>query len=145
MLFNLNNEFELDKFKRYVNKLYEERAVVEVKKKHPNRTIKQNSYLHLLLGFFGSEYGCSADEAKIDFYKRTCNRDLFERKRMNKKGNEITYLRSSSELTTAEMSVSIDRFRNWSAAQAGIYLPAANEYEMLVYAQQVVEQNKEFV
>ena len=43
MLFNLNNEFELDKFKRYVNKLYEERAVVEVKKKHPNRTIKQNS------------------------------------------------------------------------------------------------------
>nr|DAH67787.1 MAG TPA: NinB recombination protein [Caudoviricetes sp.] len=115
MLFDLKNEYQIPKFKEYVNKLFSERAVVEVKKKLPNRTLAQNSYLHLLLGYFGSEYGCSLDEAKIDFYKRTCNRDLFERKTINKKGKEVTYLRSSAELTTGEMTLSIDRFRNWSA------------------------------
>ena len=68
-IFNLKNEYDVPKFKAYVNKLFKERAVVELRKKHPNRTLAQNSYLHLLLGYFGSEYGCSLDEAKIDFYK----------------------------------------------------------------------------
>ena len=145
MIFNLNNSFEHDRLKEYMSRLYKQKAIVEVKKKLPNRTLAQNSYLHLLLGYFGSEYGCSLDEAKIDFYKRTCNRDLFERKTINKKGQEVTYLRSSAELTTGEMTLSIDRFRNWSAAQAGIYLPAANEHQMLIYAQQEIESNKEFV
>jgi len=118
MLFDLKNEYQIPKFKEYVNKLFSERAVVEVKKKLPNRTLAQNSYLHLLLGYFGSEYGCSLDEAKIDFYKRTCNR---------------------------EMTLSIDRFRNWSASVAGIYLPAANEHQMLIYAQQEIQRNQEFI
>lgn len=144
-IFNLQNEYDIPKFKAYVNKLFQERAVVEVKKKLPNRTLAQNSYLHLLLGFFGSQYGCSLEEAKIDFYKRTCNRDLFERKMVNKMGREVTYLRSSAELTTGEMTLSIDRFRNWSTSVAGIYLPAANEQQMLVYAQQEIERNNEFI
>ena len=131
MIFDLKNEYQIPKFKEYVNKLFKERAVVEVKKKLPNRTLAQNSYLHLLLGYFGSEYGCSLDEVKVDFYKRTCNRDLFERKTVNKKGKEVT--------------LSIDRFRNWSAAQAGIYLPAANEHQMLIYAQQEIQRNQEFI
>lgn len=63
----------------------------------------------------------------------------------NKKGKEVTYLRSSAELTTGEMTLSIDRFRNWSASVAGIYLPAANEQQMLIYAQQEIERNKEFI
>ena len=120
MIFNLSNHYEIPKFKEYVNKLFSERAVVEVKKKLPNRTLAQNSYLHLLLGYFGS-------------------------KMVNKKGNEVTYLRSSAELTTGEMTLSIDRFRNWSASVAGIYLPAANEQQMLIYAQQEIERNKEFI
>ena len=145
MIYNLSNEYDVPKFKEYVNKLYSERAVVEVKKKNPNRTLAQNNFLHLLLGYFGSEYGCSMEEAKLDFYKRTCNRDLYERKAVNKHGKEVTFLRSSSELTTAEMTLSIDRFRNWSSSQAGIYLPAANEHQMLIYAQQEIERNKEFI
>ncbi len=62
-----------------------------------------------------------------------------------RKGKEVTYLRSSAELTTGEMTLSIDRFRNWSASVAGIYLPAANEQQMLIYAQQEIERNNEFI
>ena len=145
MLFNLQNEYDVPKFKAYVNKLFKERAVVEVKKKNPARTLAQNSYLHLLLGYFGTQYGCSLDEAKLDYYKRTCNRDLFERKATNKLGKEVTYLRSSAELTTAEMSLSIDRFRNFASSEAGIYLPSPNEREFLIHIQQEIERHKEFL
>ena len=145
MLFNLQNEYDVPKFKAYVNKLFKERAVVEVKRKNPARTLAQNSYLHLLLGYFGTQYGCSLDEAKLDYYKRTCNRDLFERKAVNKLGKEVTYLRSSAELTTAEMSLSIDRFRNFASSEAGIYLPSPNEREFLIHIQQEIERHKEFL
>ena len=94
--------------------------------------------MHLLLGYFGSEYGCSLDEAKIDFYKRTCNRDLFERKTVNKKGKEVTYLRSSAELTTGEMTLSIDRFEIGAHLSLVSIATAANE-QMLIYAQQEIE------
>lgn len=145
MVFNLKNEYEVPKFKEYVNKLFAERSVVEVKKKHPGRTIAQNSYLHLLLGYFASEYGCSMEEAKLDFYKRTCNTDLYERQAVNKKGRQVKFLRSSSDLSTAEMNLSIERFRNWSASVAGIYLPSPEERQMLLFAQQEIERNREFI
>ena len=145
MIFNLQNEHELSRFKEYVNKLYQQRAMVEVKKKHPGRTLAQNAYLHLLLGYFASQYGCSLDEAKVDFYKRTCNRDLYGRQQTNRQGREINYLRSSTELTTAEMTLSIERFRNWSSAVAGIYLPSADEQQAILFAQQEIERNQEFI
>lgn len=145
MIFDLKNEYQIQKFDEQVRKLKEKRALVELKDKKLNRTLSQNNYLHLILGYFGCEYGCSMDEAKVDFYKRTCNRDLYERKRVNKRGIEVSYLRSSSELSTDEMALSIDRFRNWSASVAGIYLPAANENQMLIYAMQQIEHNKEFI
>lgn len=144
MLFNPQNPYDLERADAYYRKLRSGQDPFEIRRK-AHRTLSQNSYLHLLLGYFGSQYGCSLDEVKIDIYKRTCNRDLFERKAVNKVGKEVTFLRSSAELTTAEMSLSIDRFRNWSASVAGIYLPDVNESQMLIYAQQEIERNDEFI
>ena len=145
MIFNLNNPYEIDKFKEYVNKLYAQRAIVEVKKKLPNRSLAQNSYLHLILSWFACETGYSLEEVKLDYFKKTCNRDLFVRKKINKKGNEVTYVRSSSDLDTLEMTTAIDRFRNYASAQAGIYLPSPNESQFLTYIEQEIERNKEFI
>lgn len=69
-LFNLKNEYDIPKFKAYVNKLFQERAVVEVKKKLPNRTLAQNSYLHLLLSWFASETGYSVEEVKNRYFQK---------------------------------------------------------------------------
>lgn len=145
MIFNLNNEFERDKYKQYVSNLYKKGGIVEVKRKSPQRSLAQNSYLHLLLGYFGSEYGISIDEAKVDIYKRTCNKEIYERYALNKNGQKMKYLRSSSELTSAEMTLSIERFRNWSAAVAGIYLPSPNEENFLAYCRQQIEKDREFL
>ena len=143
MMENLNNEYEQLTYKEYANKLFKKHAIVELKEKRYKRTLKQNSYLYLLLGFFAAEYGASVDEVKIDFFKRECNKDLFVKTKKNKLDKEITYLRSSAELNTDEMALAITRFRNWSVSVAGIYLPSADEREGLVHAEQVIESNKE--
>ena len=145
MIYNLSNPYDVERFKGWVDKMIAERRVVEAKRKDENRTIKQNSYLHLIISYFATQYGCGADEAKIDFYKRRCNRDLFERYRRNRRGDPVPYLRSSAELTKEEMTLSIDRFRNWSSSVAGIYLPSPEDGEMMIYMMQEVERNKEFL
>lgn len=145
MIYNLTNEYEVPKFKEKVAKLLSEGATVELKKVYPKRSLAQNNYLHLLLGYFGSEYGLSIEEVKLDIFKRTCNPDLFKRTHSNKKGVRVQFLRSTAELSSAEMTTAIERFRNWSSAVAGIYLPSANEQEFLTHVKQVIEENKEYI
>jgi hypothetical protein len=145
MIYNLTNEYEVPKFKEKVAKILSEQATVELKKVYPKRSLAQNNYLHLLLGYFGSEYGLSIEEVKLDIFKRTCNPDLFKRSGTNKKGLRVEFLRSTAELSTAEMTTAIERFRNWSSAVAGIYLPSANEQEFLIHIRQVIEENKEYI
>ena len=145
MIYDLKNEYQVVEFKEYVSKLIESKSIVELKKKSPNRSLSQNAYLHLILGYFACEYGCSLDEVKIDFYKRVCNKVIFERTMINKNGKQVVYLRSSAELTTDEMTTSIDRFRNWASAQAGIYLPAPNEDQFLIHIQREIELKKEYL
>lgn len=154
MIRDLSNPIERDQFRDHINKLlshgveHEQESkpyMVEVKVKRSMRSLSQNSYLHVLISFFALEYGCSTEEAKIDYYKRLCNRDLFVRHKRNKQGKEISTVRSSSELTTDEMSLSITRFRNWSSAEGGIYLPSADEHNYLTYCQQQIENNKDYL
>jgi hypothetical protein len=145
MIYNLSNPYDKEKFKEKCRELYEQEAHVELKKKVTNRTLAQNSYLHIILGYFASEFGYTIDEVKFDIFKRVCNKDLFERTRKNKRGKTITYIRSSTELDKREMSLAIDRFRNYSSAKCGLYLPEANEGQALFFAQQQMEQYKEFM
>ena len=145
MIYDLNNPYEVEEFKKCSLKLLEKKAIIEVKKKQPNRTIKQNSYLHLILSYFACEIGYSIEEVKLDYFKKVCNRDLFERKKVNNKGVKITYMRSSSELDTMEMTTAIERFRNYSAAQAGLYLPSPNENQFLAHIEKEIEKYKDFI
>ena len=66
------------------------------------------------------------------------NRDIYGRQRINKKGEPVIYMRSSSDLDTGEMTTSIERFRNYSANVAGLYIPEPNEYDALLEAQKQI-------
>lgn len=130
MLYNLNSEIDRSKYKKRSEQLLEKRDIVELKAKKP-RTSNQNSYLHLILGWFASEYGASNEHVKQKLFKVHVNPDIFEIVVQNKiNGKEFTDLRSSKDLDTVEMTKAIDRFRNWSG-QNGIYLPEANEKDFL--------------
>lgn len=145
MIFNLGNPYEVDRYKEYVNHLYSKKAIVEVKEKKKNRSLKQNAYLHVILSYFACQYGCTLDEVKLDFYKRLCNKDLFVIKKTNRLGKEVETVRSSSDLDSGEMTTSIERFRNWSASTAGIYLPSPYENDFIIHCQQEIERNKYFL
>jgi hypothetical protein len=143
-LYNLKNPYDRQKFKEKVNQLELKQEYVELKVKHTNRTLAQNSYLHLLLGYFASEFGYTLDEVKMDFYKRKCNPDIYVVERVNRRGRTVKTLRSSTDLDKLEMTRSIERFRNWSASECGLYLPSANEAEAIFHAQQQVEQYQNY-
>ena len=144
-LYNLTNVYDRKKFKEACNQMVLNNEYVELKKKKTQRSLAQNSYLHCLLGYFASVFGYTLEEVKFDIFKKICNRDIFEKKRVNRRGQQVTYIRSSTELDKAEMTTAIERFRNYSSAQCGLYLPSPHEGEMLFFAQQQIEQCKEFM
>lgn len=145
MIFNLANPYEVAKYDSLIDKLRQKQAVVEVKEKKKNRTLRQNAYLHVLISYFACEHGCSSEEAKFVYYKHTCNKDLYVEKVVNKHGREVERTKSSRDLDTGEMTTSIERFRNWSVSVAGIYLPSPQEHDYLIHCMQVIEANKEFI
>ena len=138
MTYDLSNEYEVRKVLLRLNALIKKGVLVELKEQRPLRTWSQNSYLHLLLQVFAMEYGCSLDVAKVGYYKRLCNRDLFEVEKVNKQGEVVKDLRSSADLTTEEMAQSIDRFKRF-AAEGGIYLPDADRLHDLQCAKIAIE------
>lgn len=131
MIYDLCNPYDREKFKRRVNALYQRQNVVELSEHKPRRSTPQNSYLHLLLGMFAMETGNTLEFVKQEYFKRLVNPDLFVERRYDKYLGEIEVLRSSRDLNTEEMTTAIERFRNWSASEADIYLPAPNEQEFL--------------
>lgn len=140
MIFNLQYEKDREDFIKLSGKLFDAKATVELTEKRPKRSLKQNSYLHLALSWFALEYGCSLEEAKIDFFKRMWNEKIFVRKNPQRPGT--TYLRSTTDLTDKEMQTAIERFRNYSASEAGIYIPAPNESEFLSHIEREISRNK---
>ena len=142
MIYDLKNQLHRDQFSRRSKTLLEKgQDVVELKVK-TSRSLRQNSYLHLLFSFFAQECGYTSmkiDGVEVDgpkyvkeqIYKRLVNRDVFVREIDDKFAGKITYIRSSSALSKEEMTLTIERFRNWSSQEAGIYLPSADEQSYL--------------
>lgn len=141
MLFDLSNELQAENFKTRCNALFKKRCIVDLTEKKPQRTMKQNSYLHAALGFFGLQTGYTMEEVKNWYFKAECNPELFIRtKKDTLTGKERRILRSTTDLTTEEMTIAIERFRNWAAKQAGIYIASPEEH--LLVMQMEIEAQK---
>ena len=127
MIYDLNTEIDRERLTKRVTALFSARKVVEVKVYQPKRTNAQNRYLHAILGEFAMQTGNTLEETKTEYFKKYCNADLFLVRKTLKHIGAIEALRSSADLDTAEMTTAIERFRNWSASEAGIYLPSRDE------------------
>ena len=104
-------------------KLMITKPIIELKVVKPQRSNSQNRYLHLLLGAFGMHWGYTLEESK-HIYKQINESIYF----YEKKGRQ--FIRSSADLNTAEMTKTIDKFRQKSA-DAGFPLPSAEDREWL--------------
>ena len=145
MIYDLNNILDKQRFKRRCNQLYKAGEMVEMTAKKPRRTIPQNAYLHLILGWFAIETGNRLEFVKQEYFKRHINPDLFVRGKDDEFMGKIQVLRSSRDLDSAEMTTAIDRFRAWSRQEAGIYLPSPDEQAFLQEVEKEMYRNKEFL
>lgn len=145
MWYNLGNPFEVQTLRTRMDKMIQDKAMIEVVEKKP-RSLKANAYLHAIMAYFGLQTGNTAEEVKREYYKRAANYDIFVRVKHDPLLNiNREYLRSVADLTQDELSVSIDRFRTWCSGIAGIYIPSSDEHIALLHMQHDIEQAKRFL
>ena len=146
MTYNLHNALDAQSARTRLDALIKKGCFIELTEKKPKRSLRQNNYLHLILSYFACRKGETLEYVKRYYYKFYCNKDIFLIKKTdNITGEETTRLRSSADLTTEEMTISIERFRNWAAAEAGEYIPEPNEQEMVMQMHIEVERNKQYL
>lgn len=145
MVYDTSNPLDKANFLLRAKKLAESGVIVDLTEKKPRRSLPQNKYLHVILAYFGAQTGNTLEWVKQQYYKKLVNPDLFIREKEDKYLGWIKVLRSSADLDTAEMSLSIERFRNWAAQEAGIYLPSADEFIIIQQMEIEIERNKEYL
>lgn len=145
MIYNLSSPLDKANFLIRAKKLAESGVIVDLTEKKPRRSLPQNKYLHVILAYFGTQTGNTLEWVKQQYYKKLVNPDLFIREKEDKYLGRIKVLRSSADLDTAEMSLSIERFRNWAAQEAGIYIPSADEAILIQQMEIEIERSKEFL
>lgn len=146
MTYNLHNQLDAQSARARLEFLIGKGSFIELAEKKPKRSLQQNRYLYLCLNFFACQLGESPDYVKRYYYKYWCNKDIFLRTKIDKiTGEKTTYLRSSAELDSKEMTDSIEKFRNFAMLKAGIYIPSPDEPDNIMQMQIEIERNKQFV
>lgn len=130
MLYNCSAPLDKENFLTRAQMLASRGEIVELKVKR-QRSLSQNAYLHVILSYFASIYGETIDFVKRQYFKVLVNPELFIRTKNDNFLGQVKVLRSSADLTTEELSLAIERFRNWASSQAGIYLPTADEHVLI--------------
>ena len=96
MIFNLAEELGRRQFKERCDFLLRQGFLVELTEKRGKRTLKQNSYLHLLLSYFALQYGERMETIKQEVFKRHVNPDIFLQEKDGRGGRAV--LRPSLQL-----------------------------------------------
>lgn len=110
------------------------------------RSLPQNAYLHVCLAWFALQVGETLDVVKRRYYKEHCSPDIFVREKTDAVlHSTVRWLRSTASLTGEEMSLTIERFRNFASREAGIYIPEAGEHAFITRMEDEVERGKAWI
>jgi len=110
------------RLKIYTDKLIRKGATVELKEV-TERSLAQNNYLHLIIRWFGKEFGYHMEEAKMVY--KYLNKDLYLYEK-----NGLSFMRSSAELSKEDLATSINKFKDYSSG-LGLYLPGPEDQAYL--------------
>lgn len=125
MNYDLSIQDERRSFIRRANALLKKQRGNVSLKDESNRTLNQNSYLHILCRIMAVQTGVTEAYAKQVYLKELASPSLFVTVSKDKiTGQTVRYYRSTSDLTIPEMRRAITDFRKW-ASENGYYLPEA--------------------
>lgn len=120
------NEHERSRFNHRVELLKKKEAFVELREIRQIRTIQQNSYVHVLFDLFAIYTGMTRQETK-NFIKIKIGYAYEVYNIITK--SRSWYYEKTSEMNTKELSIFIEKFRNYSSNEpVCFYLPSAKEY-----------------
>lgn len=145
MRYDLSDPMQAAQAKTRLEALVRRGAVADLSEKR-QRSLSQNAYLHVILAYFGLQVGETLDVVKRQYYKTYCNASLYVREKTDAVfGRRVRYLRSSSDLTSEEMTLSIERFRDFASHEAGVYIPTSDEHAFLLRMETEVERARAFI
>ena len=143
-LYDTSNPLDKANFMLRAKKLAESGKIVELAEKKPKRTLSQNNFLWLCLSYWGCQTGYTKEEAET-IYKNV-NRELYYTHKVIA-GVEIEYIRHTYELDTAEMTASIEKWRNWAAMNDAcpVYIPSPEDYQLIQQMEVEISKNNKFI
>lgn len=126
MNYNLKEKEDRKRFLRRANSLLRNQRTNVSLIDESNRTLNQNSYIHILCRIMASQTGVTERYAKQVYFKDFANHDLFFTVTKDPITNHmVSMTRSTCDLTIPEMRKAIMNFRLW-ASENGYYLPEAS-------------------
>lgn len=144
MLYDLNNEFHRVQAKSRFENLLERRCVIDLVEK-TNRTLPQNKYLHVCLGCLALHLGETIEDVKKFIFKIKINPDIFIVEKEVKRVGKVKTLRSSASLTKDEMTLAINRFRDWASKEENCYIPSSDEHLLIRQMEIEYERAKQYL
>ena len=144
MIYNPEKQIDVSRAIERLKFFIENKRVFELTEKRKKRTISQNAYLHLLFGWFALETGYTTEEVKQELFKKIVNPNTFYEGEFGKIIT-IERWRSTANLNTQEMTLCIDRFRDYSSKEAGIYLPQPSDLVMLQEMEIQISNNQNYL
>lgn len=125
MIYDLSIESNVIEFKARCVHLIEKKNKVELKLKRKQRTVSQNKYLHVILTYAALQLGYTLDEFKVILKTIICKDDFEYSKK------KFKFYKSTSELDTLQMTLVIEKFRNYMMANFQMYIAAPNEHLLI--------------
>lgn len=132
MIFKTSNIFEKKRAEVYFNKLASSGKTIELSEKRRGRTLNQNSLFHMWVQVIADHVGyTSLENCKRDI-KRTLLGTKEEANRFTGEVQQVDY--KTSEMSTSELSLFMDKMKIWSQSDLGCYLPYFGDpgYEEMV-------------
>ena len=126
MIYNPKSDHDLKKAERRFKQLVEKGRPFELKE-ITKRSLKSNSFLHVLLSYLALELGYTLAYVKLNIYKMKWNRKLFYIDMVNEKTGEVyKAVRSTADLNNEEISHSIGVLIEKSFSECGVLFPDKN-------------------
>lgn len=145
MIYKGNNSVDAEKAIKRLESLIKNGKTFEINEKSI-RSLSQNNYLHLIISYLALVLGYDSDYVKQAFFKIEANKDIFVRDMYNSMTHKnYTIVRSTKDLTTEEMKLAIDRFRNFSSIICDVYLPSPTDYKFLDEINYETNKNKQYL
>lgn len=144
MIYNPENQLDVSRAIEKLKHFISQKKVFELKEKRKKRTISQNAYLHLLFSWFALQTGYTAEEVKQEIFKKIVNPNTFYEGEFGEV-IKIERWRSTAHLDTQELSLCIDRFRDYAAKEAGIYLPEPSDLAIIQEMEIQINNNQNYL